>query len=149
MRDPNPEPPREAAPKFLIRIDAENRTVVTRAGEGKLLFGWCGVSVLQDEIYWTAELQCCVVCPTVCYRVDFMLSVLTTQKRDTGKLLEVTESQVYTYVQTHQIVYIKYITEHKSMCPTHSEAKQYQTVGVWSRKMFIAGPCKEMGGSCL
>ena len=33
--------------------------------------------------------------------------------------------------------------------PTHSEAKQYQNVGVCSRERFIAGPCKETGGSCL
>ena len=35
------------------------------------------------------------------------------------------------------------------MCPKHSEAKQYQNVGVWSRERFIAGPCKETGGSYL
>ena len=32
----------------------------------------------------------------------------------------------------------------KFMCPMHSEDKQYQNVGVWSRDRFIAGPCKEM-----
>ena len=36
----------------------------------------------------------------------------------------------------------------KFVCPTHSEAKQYRNFGVWSRERFIAGPCKEMGGSC-
>ena len=42
-----------------------------------------------------------------------------------------------------------FVTEHKSLCPRHSEAKQYQKVGVWSTERFIAGPCKEMRGSCL
>ena len=41
------------------------------------------------------------------------------------------------------------VIECKSVCPTHSQAKQYQNVGVWSRERFIAGPCKETGGSCL
>ena len=36
-----------------------------------------------------------------------------------------------------------------SPCAQHSEAKQYQNFGVWSRGRFIAGPCKERGGSCL
>ena len=31
------------------------------------------------------------------------------------------------------------------MCPTHSEAKQYQNIGVWSRERFIAGSFKENG----
>ena len=29
------------------------------------------------------------------------------------------------------------------MCLTHSEAKQYENVGLWSREKFIAGPVKE------
>ena len=41
------------------------------------------------------------------------------------------------------------VLQRKSVCPTHSEAKQYPNVGVWNRERFIAGPCKEMGGSCL
>ena len=32
--------------------------------------------------------------------------------------------------------------------PMHSEAKQYQNVRVWSGERFIAGLCKETGGSC-
>ena len=40
------------------------------------------------------------------------------------------------------------ITECKSMCLMHTEAKLYRNIGVWSRERFIAGPCKEMGGSC-
>ena len=40
-----------------------------------------------------------------------------------------------------------FVTERKSTCPTHSEAKQYQNVGVWNRERFIAGPRKETGGS--
>ena len=38
------------------------------------------------------------------------------------------------------------VTEHKSLCPTHNEAEQYQNIGVWRREKFIAGPCKETGG---
>ena len=33
--------------------------------------------------------------------------------------------------------------------PTHSEAKRYQNVRVWSRERLATGPCKETGGSCL
>ena len=29
------------------------------------------------------------------------------------------------------------------MCLKHSEAKQYENVGLWSREKFIAGPVKE------
>ena len=39
-----------------------------------------------------------------------------------------------------------FVTEHKFVCLMHSEAKQYQNVGVWSREMFIAGQSKEKGG---
>ena len=35
--------------------------------------------------------------------------------------------------------------EHKSVCPTYSEAKRYQNVGVWSKERFMAGPCKDNG----
>ena len=35
------------------------------------------------------------------------------------------------------------VTQHKPVCQTHSEAKQYQNIGVWNRERFIAGPCKE------
>ena len=38
------------------------------------------------------------------------------------------------------------VTEHKSLCPTHNEAKQYQDIGVWRREKFVAGPCKKTGG---
>ena len=38
------------------------------------------------------------------------------------------------------------VTKCKFVCPMHPEAKQYWNV--WSRERFIAGPCKEMGGSC-
>ena len=36
------------------------------------------------------------------------------------------------------------VTEHKSLCPTHNEAKQYQDIGVWRREKFVAGPCRAM-----
>ena len=39
------------------------------------------------------------------------------------------------------------VTERKFMCPTQNEAKQYQNIRIWSRKMFISGPCKENGWS--
>ena len=39
------------------------------------------------------------------------------------------------------------VTEHKFVCLTHNEAKQYPNIGVWSRQRFIAERCKEMGGS--
>ena len=38
---------------------------------------------------------------------------------------------------------------HKSMCPAHCKAKQYQNLRVWNRERFIAQPSKEMGGPCL
>lgn len=48
-----------------------------------------------------------------------MVTVLTTKRRDLRKLLKVIDMsttlimvmvlQVYTYIQTHQIVYIKYV----------------------------------------
>ena len=47
------------------------------------------------------------------------------------------------------VVWGEIVTEPKSMCPTHSEAKQYQNIRVWSREEFTAEPHKEMGGSCL
>ena len=39
----------------------------------------------------------------------------------------------------------------KAVCLTRNDAKQYQNTGVWNRERFIiiAGPCKEMGSSCL
>ena len=43
----------------------------------------------------------------------------------------------------------KNVTKLISVRPTDSKAKQYQNMGVWSRESFIAGPCKETGGSCL
>ena len=41
--------------------------------------------------------------------------------------------------------------EHKSMCPTDSEAKQRRNVGAWSRQRFIAVPLqsKKTGDSGL
>ena len=39
---------------------------------------------------------------------------------------------------------IRIVTECKFMCPMHSEAKQFQNVGVWSRERLISGLCKEM-----
>ena len=41
------------------------------------------------------------------------------------------------------------LPERNSVCPTHSEAKHHQNAGVWDKERFIAGPCREMGGSCL
>ena len=41
------------------------------------------------------------------------------------------------------------VIKHKSVCPTHNEAKRYQNVRVWSRERFTAGPCKETGGPCF
>ena len=35
------------------------------------------------------------------------------------------------------------VIKYKFMCLTHSEAKQYEKVGLWSREKFIAGPVKE------
>ena len=35
----------------------------------------------------------------------------------------------------------------KSVCPTHSEAKWYQSFGVWNRERYIAMPWEETGGS--
>ena len=35
------------------------------------------------------------------------------------------------------------VIKYKFMCLTHSEAKQYENVGLWSREKFIAGPVKE------
>ena len=37
------------------------------------------------------------------------------------------------------------VTGQKFVCPTHSEAKQTEMLGVWSRERFIAGPCKKKG----
>ena len=42
-----------------------------------------------------------------------------------------------------------FIAKFKPMCPTHSEAKQWGNVRVWSIESFIAEPSKETGGSCL
>lgn len=42
-----------------------------------------------------------------------------------------------------------FIAKCKPMCPTHSEAKQWGNVRVWSIERFIAEPSKETGGSCL
>ena len=42
-----------------------------------------------------------------------------------------------------------YVIECKSVCLLHSEAKQYQSIGIWSRERFTAGLQKELGGSCL
>lgn len=39
------------------------------------------------------------------------------------------------------------VTKHKLLRPTHREAKQFQNVGVWSRKRFLAGP-RKMEGWC-
>ena len=39
--------------------------------------------------------------------------------------------------------------ESMSICLMHSVVKQYKNVRVWSRKSFIAGPCKQRGGSCV
>ena len=35
------------------------------------------------------------------------------------------------------------VVEPKFLCPKHSEAKQTETFGVWSRERFIAGPINE------
>ena len=40
------------------------------------------------------------------------------------------------------------VTKCRFVYPTHSEAKQYRNIGVWSREKFIVGLCKEIGGSC-
>ena len=53
--------------------------------------------------------------------------------------------QVQSFLAVNTVVNV---IEGKSVCLTHSEAKQYQNIGVWSREGFIAGPCREMGGSC-
>lgn len=39
----------------------------------------------------------------------------------------------------------KLLAEPKSICPMHSEAKQYENISIWSREEFTAEP----GGSCL
>ena len=41
------------------------------------------------------------------------------------------------------------VTKCRFVYPTHSEAKQSRNIGVWSREKFIAGLCKEIGGSCF
>ena len=40
------------------------------------------------------------------------------------------------------------VTKYKFQCPMHSEARQTETLE-WGRERFIAGSCKELGGSCL
>lgn len=39
-----------------------------------------------------------------------------------------------------------FVAEHKFMCLKHSRPNW--NLGVWSRERFVAGPCREMGGSC-
>ena len=38
------------------------------------------------------------------------------------------------------VVWGEIVTEPKSMCPMHSEAKQNQNIRVWSREEFTAEP---------
>ena len=41
------------------------------------------------------------------------------------------------------------LLKHKSMCPMHTEAKQYQNIKVWSRKRFIEGHARRQVAPAL
>ena len=38
------------------------------------------------------------------------------------------------------VVWGEIVTEPKSICPMHSEAKQYENISIWSREEFTAEP---------
>ena len=70
---------------------------------------------------------------------------------------DIREFSVYVHIHTHTpskdhlstqekgscLQARKTVIKCKSVCPMHSEAKQYQNIRIWSRERLTAGPCKE------